>query len=203
MDKKPQANTSCCCSSDHNETMENEYLNNECSCKEEGCCDSKESIPFKQRIVIDFLYLDLNVCERCQGTESILDEALNDIQDVLEVTGIEVVVNKINVVSEELAIFHKFVSSPTIRINGSDIQKHFKENVCESCGELCGDEVDCRIWTYQGKEYTSPPKAMIIEAILKNAYGNEEIQETEYSLPENLKQFFQAMKIKNNKPCCN
>ncbi len=46
-----------------------------------------------------------------------------------------------------------------------------KESKCESCGDLCGDDVDCRIWLYQGKEYTSPPPAMIVDAILREVYG--------------------------------
>lgn len=92
---------------------------------------------------------------------------------MLEVTGIEVVVNKVNVLSEEQAKEYQFVSSPTIRINGCDIQIEVKESPCESCGDLCGDNVDCRVWKYQGEEYTIPPKSMIIEAILKEIYGKD------------------------------
>jgi len=109
-------------------------------------------------LVIDFLYLDLSVCTRCQGTDTSLDEALAEVSRVLEATGTEVIVNKINVNTEELAIKHRFLSSPTIRVNGHDIQMEVKESLCESCGDLCGDEVDCRVWVYQGKEYTVPPK---------------------------------------------
>jgi hypothetical protein len=47
-----------------------------------------------------------------------------------------------------------------------------KESLCESCGDLCGDEVDCRVWIYNGKEYNVPPKAMIIDAILREIYGS-------------------------------
>jgi len=138
-----------------------------CSCNQ-GCCGStQESEAEKKHIVIDFLYLDLSVCTRCQGTDTSLDEAINEVSRILEMTGTEVVVNKINVTSEELAIAHKFISSPTIRVNGHDIQINVKESLCEYCGDLCGDEVDCRVWVYQGKEYSVPPKAMIIEAILK------------------------------------
>jgi O-phosphoseryl-tRNA(Cys) synthetase len=151
--------------------------------------------------------LDLSVCTRCQGTDNSLDEALAEVSKVLEATGVEVIVNKINVISEELAIRHKFVSSPTIRVNGSDIQMDVKESLCESCGDLCGDEVDCRVWVYQGQEYTVPPKAMIVEAILKEIYGGEENKkaDTPYSLPQNLKNFYEAKKTKEEKketPCC-
>jgi len=72
--------------------------------------------------VIDFLYLDLSVCTRCQGTDQSLEDALAEVSGLLGAAGAEVIVNKINVTSEELAIQHRFVSSPTIRVNGRDIQ---------------------------------------------------------------------------------
>ncbi len=160
-----------------------------------GCCSCNQE---KKQIIIDFLYLDLIVCTRCQGTDTSLDEALLEVSAVLNATGAEVVVNKINVITEELARQYKFVSSPTIRVNGHDIQMDVKESLCESCGDLCGDEVDCRVWVYQGNEYTVPPKAMIIEAILKEVYGTDSKghKEGKFSLPENLKKFYDAMKNK-------
>lgn len=175
-----------------------------CSCGP-GCCGSipdnivKEIHVDKKQIVIDFLYLDLSICTRCQGTDNSLDEALSEIAKVLEATGNEVVVNKVEVNTEELAIAYKFVSSPTIRVNGHDIQMDVKESLCESCGDLCGDEVDCRVWVYEGQEYGVPPKAMIIESILKAVYGGYlgvPVSEQEYTLPENLKRFYAAMKNK-------
>ncbi len=71
-----------------------------------------------------------------------------------------------------------------------------KESLCESCGDLCGDQVDCRVWIYQGQEYTVPPKGMLIEAILKAIYGGlPQAGETaeEYVMPENLRNFYAAM----------
>jgi len=177
-----------------------------CSCGP-GCCDVPKDTN-KRRIVIDFLYLDLSVCTRCQGTDSALAEALAEVSKVLEATGVEVEVNKVNVTTEELAIQHKFVSSPTIRVNGRDIQMEFKETLCESCGDLCGDEVDCRVWVYQGQEYTVPPKAMLIEAILKEVYGGAGGRNSvaqDYALPENLKHFYASMKGKEQareSSCC-
>lgn len=169
-----------------------------CSC-EPGCCDASADVQMKKKsIIIDFLFLDLSVCTRCKGTDTSLDEALLDVSKVLEATGVEVVVNKINVETEELAKQYKFISSPTIRVNGHDIQMDVKESLCESCGDLCGDDVDCRVWVYQGQEYTVPPKAMIIEAILKEVYANNTTneEEKEYMIPENLKHFYASMKEK-------
>ncbi len=189
----------CSCSSDCVDTLQDTQTNitSGCSCGP-GCCDaSKDTKAENKRIIIDFLYLDLSVCLRCQGTDTSLDEALSEVAKVLEATGVEVILNKINVVSEELAIQHRFISSPTIRVNGNDIQMDVKESLCESCGDLCGDEVDCRVWVYQGEEYTIPPKAMIIEAILKEVYGNDSTDqdEKEFILPENLKHFYESMKV--------
>ena len=167
-----------------------------CSCAP-GCCGRiPDKTVNKRQITIAFLYLDLSVCTRCQGTDTVLDEALAEVSKVLQATGAEVILSKINVNSEELAVAYKFISSPTIRVNGHDIQMEVKESLCESCGDLCGDEVDCRVWVYQGKEYTVPPKGMIIEAILKEVYGENRGSndtEQEYVVPENLKRFYSAM----------
>jgi len=189
----------CSCRPDCVDTLQDTQMNktSDCSCGP-GCCDASTDMKAKnKRIIIDFLYLDLSVCTRCQGTDTNLDEALAEVSKVLEATGVEVILNKINVLSEELARQHRFISSPTIRVNGHDIQMDAKESLCESCGDLCGDEVDCRVWVYQGKEYTIPPKAMIIEAILKEVYGNEskDNEEKEFILPENLKHFYESMKV--------
>lgn len=168
-----------------------------CSCGS-SCCSESDVETNKRSIIIDFLYLDVTVCERCQGTDKNLDEALYEVSNILKSTNIDVIVNKVNVNTEELAIKYKFLTSPTIRINGADIQMDYKESLCESCGDLCGDSVDCRVWIYQGKEYTEPPKAMIIESILKAVYGGSSLNQDirEYRLPENLKKFYVSM---NNK----
>lgn len=171
-----------------------------CSCGA-GCCGSQVAAPTEKRqVVIDFLYLDVEVCTWCKGTEDNLDEALADVSAVLSASGVEVIVNRIHVDSEEKAQRLRFASSPTIRVNGRDIQLEGKESKCDSCGDLCGDEVDCRIWLYQGKEYTSPPKAMIIDAILREVYGQAATAEAvsdAFVVPDNLKKFFRSLKAKN------
>lgn len=166
-----------------------------------NCCGVENHVPQEKRqLIIDFLYLDLTICSWCQGTETSLDEAISETAQVLNATDIEVKVNKINVVSEEQAQQLKFISSPTIRVNGKDIQLEVKESLCDSCGDLCGDDVDCRIWVYHGKEYTAPPKAMIIEAILREVYSNPHTSlpdtQADFEVPANLKKFFTAMKNK-------
>mgnify|MGYP003548533795 FL=1 len=164
-----------------------------CCCQSQSCCCSQET---NKEVKIDFLYLDLTVCERCQGTESNLDQAIQDVSQVLKAAGYQILVNKVNVNTRELAYQYKFVSSPTIRINGMDISMEVKESSCKECGDLCGDEVDCRVWTYEGTDYTEPPKEMIINAILKYIYSEQdsikkEVPQTDvYEIPANLERFF-------------
>lgn len=155
----------------------------------------------KRSLVIDYLFLDLNQCERCMDTEGILDETAAIINPILEATGFEVTVNKIHIENEALADQHKFLSSPTIRVNGQDIQLEYRENSCQSCGDICGDDVDCRVWVYQGKEYETPPKAMLIEAILGHIFSRDNQAHPspeDYKIPDNLTRFFTAKSLKDS-----
>jgi O-phosphoseryl-tRNA(Cys) synthetase len=171
-----------------------------CLCKTD-CCRGVEQNRSESgsKIVIDFLYLDLSVCGRCQGADAGLIEAVEEVAQILELTGAEIIINKVHVDSQEKAIQHQFVTSPTIRVNGKDIQMEFRESLCESCGDLCGSEVDCRVWVYKGKEYNIPPKGMIVEAILKEVYGGTNtlpeggVSREAYQLPKNLKRFFKSI----------
>lgn len=183
----------CCCG-----TTNNPATTGTTSCCATGspCCDPVQPADQPRRLDIDFLYLDLSTCTRCRGTENNLEEAIAEVARVLEATGTRVTVRKIHVQTEEQARELGFVSSPTVRINGKDIQLDVKESLCESCGDLCGEDVDCRVWVYRGREYTVPPKAMIIEAILKEVYGggdqNAENPRPVKDVPGNLKRFFAA-----------
>ncbi len=168
-------------------------------CCGSGCCCNVEN-PVKE-ILIDFLYLDLNTCGRCQDTDRNLEEAIQAVAAVLEAADFTVIVNKINVISKEMAQQYAFLSSPTIRINGNDIAMEVKESLCEDCYDLCGNQVDCRVWTYEGKDYTEPPKAMIVNAILKEIYSgqkSEPLKKEPYQLPYNLMVFFDGKKCENH-----
>lgn len=152
-----------------------------------------------KKLVIDFLYLDLNTCERCMATDSTLDEAVTEMKPIFNTLGYDIEVNKINIISTEMANEHGFLSSPTIRVNGNDICLEVKENNCKSCGDICGSDVDCRVFVYEGEEYEQPPKAMIVDGILKEMYSKEKVSKVrKYLLPENLKKFFKD----NESPCC-
>jgi glutaredoxin len=164
-----------------------------CSDATPTCCGSQGDS--KKAIVIDFLYIDLSICKRCQGTGTTLAEAIEDVKKILEAAGYDIKVNYIHVQTEKQAEELGFVSSPTIRINGQDIQMDVKETLCESCGDLCGEDIDCRVWIYEGKEYTVPPKPMIVNAILGYIYGGNAAKDRNQSVvgrevPANLKKFF-------------
>ncbi len=168
-----------------------------CSGNKSGCCSSQGE---SKKIVIDFLFLDLDVCGRCRGADHNLEEALKEVSGVLEAAGYDVSVNKVNIEAKETAIKYRFLSSPTIRVNGKDIALDVKESVCKDCGDLCGEEVDCRVWHYQGVDYNEPPKPMIINAILQEIYGENttvESNEDDYRLPVNLETFFNGKTHKN------
>jgi hypothetical protein len=147
-----------------------------------------------QTLRIDFLFLDLRTCTRCRGTDRSLGAALTAVADVLQAAGIEVEVNKVHVASEEQARALRFVASPTIRVNGADIALELRESLCgsEACTDGCGDQIACRVWVHHGQEYTEPPPAMIVEAILRHVYGTapELAPARRYEVPENLRRFF-------------
>jgi hypothetical protein len=152
----------------------------------------------KRHIEIDFMYLDMSVCTRCQGTDTSLDKALSEVVRILEIAGVDVVLRKTHIQSEQQAQELGFVSSPTILINGRDIQEDLKESLCKSCADLIGGEpCECRVWTYEGKEYGAPPSALIIDAILREVYGGSKpvcCPQKPVHIPENIKRFLAAKK---------
>ncbi len=153
----------------------------------------------KKEIDIEFLYLDLSSCEPCRGSESNLEEALRDVSLLLEKTGAEVFVKKIHVESFEQALALGFVSSPTIRVNGRDAALEVKENYCSSCSDLSGHETFCRVWNFKGEQFSTVPKPLVVEAVLKEIYGagaketsnGASADQIEKSL-DNLKRFFEG-----------
>jgi hypothetical protein len=147
-------------------------------------------------LLIEFLYLDLETCTRCLGTDRALEQALDAAGEVLAAAGAAVEVERIHVTTAEVAQEHRFVSSPTIRVNGRDIALELRESSCgsEACTDGCGGSVACRVWVHDGVEHTEPPVAMIVDAILREVYGGfapEQPREAVvHELPDNLKRFF-------------
>lgn len=151
----------------------------------------------QKRLTLEFLYLDLNVCAPCRATEANLEEALAEVAGLLKAVGVEVSVDKIQVHSLEQALALDFFSSPTLRVNGVDIQLESKESHCSTCSTISGTEIDCRMWSYQGQEYEAPPKAMIVDALLRavcDSPGTRRPPKVPISdsARANLKRFFNA-----------
>ncbi|MBQ5728046.1 MAG: DUF2703 domain-containing protein, partial [Mailhella sp.] len=165
----------------------------------EQCLLSGENNKIK-KIKIEYLYLDLNTCDRCVGTDAVLEEVIDVLAQVFDIAGYSLEYNKIEIRTEKDAVENRFVSSPTVRVNGIDICDEVKESDCGCCGEISGTQVDCRIFEYEGRLYEVPPKAMLAESILKLAVKSPKASCCEsYALPENLKNFFEG---KSKKEVC-
>ena len=162
----------------------------------------------QKTIEVDFLYLDLTTCSRCRASDASLRAAVEVVRPVLDAVGVGIEVRKTLVQTEEQARALRFVSSPTIHVNGQDIAGELIESSCSECGELCGcgGGVDCRVWHYRGEQHTEAPIGMIVEAILAEigpagTTRSEEPMSTE--VPENLKRFFVGVgAAQNTASCC-
>ena len=165
----------------------------------EECLVSGKNSKIK-KIKIEYLYLDLNTCDRCVGTDAVLEDVIDVLAPAFDIAGYSIVYNKIEIKTEKEAVENCFVSSPTIRVNGIDICDEVKESDCGCCGEISGTQVDCRIFEYEGQSYEVPPKAMLAESILKLAFTSSKASCCEsYALPENLKNFYEG---KSKKEVC-
>jgi predicted RNA-binding protein with PIN domain len=82
------------------------------------------------------------------------------VKNVLAEEGIDAVVNEINVATEEQAKQLDFVGSPTIRINGEDIESEAEQQQ----GHIRGS---CRVYNYKGQMYVTPHKEFIRAALKK------------------------------------
>ena len=170
---------------------------------EKSCCSCGCDCSFKNKVVVEYLYLDLQTCERCIGTDSILDEVMLVLNPALELAGFTVEYKKIEMKTSEIAIQHYFVASPTIRVNGHDICQSVAENSCGCCSEISDTDVECRVFDYNGETFEVPPKEMLAEGILQLVFGRsfEGCSNSKYKLSENLKNFFDGKKTKSGCSC--
>ncbi len=111
-------------------------------------------------------------CPWCVKTKKLIRESLKEL-------GVKAYIEEVLIDSDKKAEKYRFVGSPTIKINGKDIQDDVKKGQCLPCEKLvkqtkkatefvkqecrCG----CRVYFYKGKQYPYPPKEMIKEAIKK------------------------------------
>ncbi len=164
---------------------------------ETGCCCTGK---VGKVVDIEYLYLDLDTCERCVGTDQVLERVLDELNSAFQIAGYSLVYRKVKIETAEMAQTYRFLSSPTIRVNGRDICNSVQENNCGCCGEIAGTQVDCRVFSYNGEIYEVPPAEMIAEEIMKMAFMPKVFSccSGGYVLPDNLKNFFHG----KHQKCC-
>lgn len=169
----------------------------------DSCCPCGCGTTSEKKIVVEYLYLDIETCDRCIGTDNILDEVMMILTPTLNIAGFEVEYNKIEMNTAEVAKQYKFLSSPTIRVNGQDICQSVAENSCGCCSDISGTDVNCRVFEYNGQTYEVPPKEMLAKAILNAVFGHTGAGCSceKYEFPENLKEFFEGKKNKSGCSC--
>jgi len=101
-------------------------------------------------LTIDFLYTD--DCPHCS-------DALIILKEVLSEEHIEADINMIPIANVEMAEQLKFLGSPTIRINGEDVEQGIEQRT-----EYQGH---CRMYLYHEQVSEWPPKEMIREALTR------------------------------------
>ena len=168
--------------------------------EEDCCCCSEDKA--EKKVTIEYLFLDLNTCDRCVGTDAVLDEAVALLRPTLVLAGYQVDYRKQEITNAELAESYRFLSSPTILVNGQDIFGTVVESDCGCCGDIAGVQVDCRVFEHVGKTYEVPTKEMLADAILRTLYNPAACCCGEYQLPENLKRFFEGKEKKAAFSCC-
>ena len=155
---------------------------------------------------IQLLAIDLSTCSRCTGSLANVEQAIATLQPVLASTGTVIQFQTILVESEAQAEQLRFISSPTIRVNGHDITLETTESRCSDCSDISGstEGTACRTWSYQGESHTEAPVGMIVDAILHEIYQGEApvpVVSHAVEVPQNLQQFFRD-KDKKVGSCC-
>ncbi len=149
-------------------------------------------------IDIELLALDLNRCTRCVGTLDNIESAVDIVRPALDALGAQMNLRKLIIESEEQVLQYELVTSPTVRINGRDIAFETWESQCESCTDIsgCDEGTNCRVWLYQGQEYTEAPVGLVVEAVLREIFGghSDPVGATPAyrGVPENLRGFFRS-----------
>ncbi len=152
----------------------------------EACCPSSKILN------VDYLYLDLQRCDRCQSTDQRLEEALELLRPVLHELGYSFNLNKIHMSTKDLALKYRFQSSPTIRINNIDLFETITENECACCSEISGHATDCRTFEEDGQTVNAPSVKLLTEKILLYILNKPKQKDIKpYVLPKNLESFYQ------------
>ena len=152
------------------------------------------ALTVKEKIKIEYLYLDLTTCKRCIKTANNLDIAIKELGRSLSKEGYEVQVSKVKIDSVALAEKYEFLTSPTIRVNDIDIMEVLMESSCPECSSLCGySDFSCRTWKNENEIVDVPTVEMIVDKIRTSSNeSNSKKAIDPYVMPDNLKKFFKA-----------
>lgn len=182
---------SCCCGDDDEQSC--------CSnCAEDEACKDEPFIGRKKVVYVDYLYLDQSICDRCQGTDKRVEKAVAMLAPIMEMAGYSLVMSRIEIANEQLAVEHKFASSPTVRVNGVDICPEIIENPCECCRDISDYDVYCRQFDFNGKLYEVPPTAYVVKRMCEIVFCNEQPSDEPYVMPENIKGFLEGKAAKQD-----
>lgn len=148
-------------------------------------------------VTVDFLFLDRVDCDRCRETEGSLETAIERVRPLFDEIDATIDYRRIHVDSIDAARRTELDVSPTIRIDGRDVQPEFAASSCESCTDIGDGEtvVDCRDWVYRGEAYEVAPVPLLIEALLRGAVDTSSTAETSRShfrLSEEMRSFFEG-----------
>lgn len=158
--------------------------------------DTPATAATRRRLNIELLVIDLETCVRCVPTGDQLRKAIEIVAPAAKAQGIGLTYRETVVQTAEEAKARALLSSPTIRINGRDIDQDIRESECESCGDLTdGDvSVDCREWHYRGEVYSAAPLPFLVEALMHALLKVDERPPATpgplAELPENLVRYF-------------
>jgi hypothetical protein len=119
-------------------------------------------------VTVELLYLDRESCGRCRATEAAVVGALTTVRPALALAGAGVVLDRRHVDSAATARAVDMAVSPTVRVSGRDLQPEFETSDCECSGD---EPVPCRVWQYGGRDHESPPFGLIVDAVVRAAYG--------------------------------
>ena len=138
----------------------------------------------RTEIVLDVLYLDGDGCDPCRTTIASVDEVSAVLDGPLRDVGRTLTVNTIHVTDREQAHQLGFVSSPTVRVDGVDIELGLREQSCASCSTLADEPIDCRTFDWQGVTFPSPPAEMIASRVLQYLDGALPVSPATATVPE-------------------
>ncbi|WP_162562540.1 DUF2703 domain-containing protein [Salinigranum rubrum] len=149
---------------------------------------------------VEFLYLDRETCERCRGTEAAVESALSAVRPALALAGAGVVLDRVHVDSAATAERVGLEVSPTVRVDGRDVQAEFETS---DCGCASDESVPCRVWRYDGRTTERAPASLVANAVLSAAYqvestdrgGDDPTDRREVTRP--VERYFES-----DEPCC-